>query len=102
MSTQYKFIDLITLTIVDKILRFAESQGKLLGNGTINSDATMKHVTPLNVTDGSTAVKVFSMRSALRAMSYNNRSIVGSCVSCWVRPEAILRGPAGKASQGEA
>jgi hypothetical protein len=34
---------------------FAESQGKLLGNGTVNGDTTMEHVTLRNLTNGSSA-----------------------------------------------
>jgi hypothetical protein len=34
---------------------FAESQGTLLGNGTINGDATMEHVMLRNITNGSSA-----------------------------------------------
>jgi hypothetical protein len=34
---------------------FAESRGMLLGNGTINGDATMEHVMLCNITNGSSA-----------------------------------------------
>jgi hypothetical protein len=39
-----------------------------------------------------------SMRSAQIAMSPNNRRSAGSGVFCWVRPEAVSRGPTGQAS----
>jgi hypothetical protein len=74
---------------------FAESRGMLLGYGTINGDATMdtsrRATLPMEVPLGTT----FSMRSAPITTSRDRRN-VGSSVFCWIRPEAVTRGPTGQ------
>jgi hypothetical protein len=67
----------------------------LLGNGTINNDATVEYVTPRNVISGSTAGNGVLCGSLPIVTSCNHRGIAGSGVFCWVRSEAISQGPTG-------
>jgi hypothetical protein len=67
----------------------------LLGNGAINGDATVKHITPRKVTNGSTAGNGSSVRPASITSSPNNKGTVGCGVFRWIRPDDLTAVVAG-------
>jgi hypothetical protein len=90
---QYGYTDKQAMSTYCEI--FAESQGTLLGNGTINSDTTMEDVTPCNITNGSTAGNGVFYAVCTNSYVMQEQNYYCSCVFCWVSPEAISPGTTG-------